>query len=86
MSLINRSFIGLLASVLMAPTVARPVWPVEKKEWAAKWIWNSGEANPTNYFLMVRKNFELASKPDLAILYITSANRYKVFLNGKYIF
>jgi alpha-L-rhamnosidase len=65
--------------------IPRPVLATDNKEWAAKWIWNSGEANPTNYFLMVRKNFELASKPDSAILHITSANRYKAFLNGKYI-
>ena len=53
--------------------------------WTAQWIWDNGEQNPTNYFLRVRKDFELSSRPDSAPLHITSADRYKLFVNGKYV-
>src|SRR5688572_1469499 len=76
------SLVAVLTSVLV---VASPVWAVEKKEWAAKWIWDNGKANPTNYFLMLRRNFRLATKPESAVLHLTSANRYKLFLNGQYV-
>jgi hypothetical protein len=57
----------------------------ERKDWAASWIWAGGEANPKNLFLMARKSIELAAKPDSATLRVTSASRYKLFVNGHYV-
>src|SRR5262245_62122793 len=57
---------------------------IEKRDWAAKWIWDHGAANPKNYFLMVRRNFQLDGKPAAAVLHITSAHRYTLFVNGIY--
>jgi len=76
---------GLSVLLLAVTVVAGQGFAQEKKDWTAKWIWNSGEANPTNYFLMLRKTFHIESRPDSAVLHITSANRYKLFINGKYI-
>src|SRR5437867_2474401 len=76
---------GITAIVLGAVLGAGQLLAQEKKDWEAKWIWDSGEANPTNYFLMLRKNFRIESRPGSATLHVTSANRYKLFVNGKYV-
>jgi len=52
------------------------------KEWKALWIWRKGEPEAKNQFMLARKNFEVAQKPDKAILYITADNLYEVFVNG----
>ncbi|MFH1268757.1 MAG: family 78 glycoside hydrolase catalytic domain, partial [Planctomycetota bacterium] len=52
---------------------------------AAQWIWDAGEAHPTNYFLMVRKSFSLEDPTDSAVLHITASDRYVLHVNGEYV-
>ena len=54
-------------------------------EWKGKWIWDSGEARPVNYYLYLRKVFELPSKPIEALANVCADSRYKLFVNGKFV-
>ena len=51
----------------------------------AHWIWDAGEAHPSNYFLMVRKTFSLEGPIDSAVLYVTASDRYVLHVNGQYV-
>lgn len=49
----------------------------------AAWIWDNGEENPKNYYLMVRKSFELEKVPCKSYAYISSYSFADVYINGK---
>jgi hypothetical protein len=49
----------------------------------ANWIWDSGEPNPRNYFLLVRKTFDLPALPQKAQAYISAYAYADVYINGK---
>ncbi|MGQ8335534.1 family 78 glycoside hydrolase catalytic domain [Sunxiuqinia sp. A32] len=49
----------------------------------ASWIWDSGEENPKNYYLLVRKTFKLKKLPKEAITYISAYAYADVYINGK---
>ncbi|MBL4674879.1 MAG: family 78 glycoside hydrolase catalytic domain [Mucilaginibacter sp.] len=49
----------------------------------AKWIWDSGDENPKNYYLLVRKTFDLPDVPSMAITYISAFAYADVYINGK---
>ena len=51
----------------------------------AQWIWDDGEPHPLNCFLMFRKNLELPTRPDAALLHITASDRYVLYINGEYV-
>jgi hypothetical protein len=51
----------------------------------ANWIWDSGEINPRNYFLHVRKSFSLNSSVQEAKAYISAYSFAELYINGKYI-
>jgi len=53
-------------------------------EWKGKWIWDSGEERPTNYYLYVRKVIELPAKPIEAVASVCADSRYKLFINGQF--
>lgn len=52
-------------------------------DWQAKWIWNSGDPNPWDYYLCARKTFQAAAAPSEAWLHITADTRYVVWINGE---
>jgi hypothetical protein len=54
-------------------------------EWTAQWIWENPEPQPFHFFMMARRSFDLDNKPDGANLKITAADRYMLYLNGKYL-
>ncbi|RVT97343.1 hypothetical protein EOD41_18770 [Mucilaginibacter limnophilus] len=49
----------------------------------ANWIWDSGEENPRNYYLLVRKSFDLDEVPVSSITYISAYAYADVYINGK---
>ena len=49
----------------------------------AKWIWDSGAENPRNYYLLVRKTFNIDRIPLDAITYISAFAYADVYINGK---
>jgi hypothetical protein len=52
--------------------------------WTGRFIWDEGEATPFNAFRMFRKTFELDAAPQEAVLHITAADRYVLYVNGVY--
>lgn len=49
----------------------------------ASWIWDSGAANPQNYYLLVRKTFTLEKLPKEANAFISAYAYADVYINGK---
>ena len=49
----------------------------------ANWIWDSGAENPQNYYLLVRKSFNLKNKPSQAKAYISAFASADVYINSK---
>ncbi|MEN0056942.1 MAG: family 78 glycoside hydrolase catalytic domain [Mucilaginibacter sp.] len=49
----------------------------------ASWIWDSGPENPQNYYLLVRKTFNLDKVPLNAIAFISAYAYADVYINGK---
>lgn len=49
----------------------------------ANWIWDSGEENPRNYYLLARKTFYLDQIPNNATAYISAYAYADVYINGK---
>jgi alpha-L-rhamnosidase len=55
---------------------------VEKPGWLAKWIWCAGEERPKNFYLYVRKRFDIASEVQSADIRLSADSRYHLFING----
>ncbi len=51
----------------------------------ANWIWDSGERNPQNYYLYVRKDFTLDSPAAEAWAYISASSFAELYINGKHV-
>jgi alpha-L-rhamnosidase len=49
----------------------------------ANWIWDSGDENPRNYYLLVRKTFTLDKLPQQASAYISAYANADVYINGR---
>jgi len=49
----------------------------------ASWIWDSGAENPRNYYLLVRKTFNLDKVPNSAVAFISAYAYADVYINGK---
>jgi hypothetical protein len=49
----------------------------------ASWIWDSGEENPQNYYLLVRKTFKLEKLPKEVNAFISAYAYADVYINGK---
>ena len=66
-----------------AETAARPgCYP---GLWTGKAIWDSGEAAPRHRFLFFRKTFDAPTDAKAAQLLITAADKYLVYVNGRYL-
>ena len=53
--------------------------------WVARWIWTEGEADPYHFFLMARRDLKLDGRPREAVLKVTAADRYLLYVNGVYL-
>jgi len=51
----------------------------------ASWIWDSGEINPYNYYLHIRKSFELDNSPIEARAFISAHAFAELYINGTYV-
>jgi len=51
----------------------------------ANWIWNSGQINPKNYYLYVRKSFSLRNSVHEARAYISASSFAELYINGQYV-
>src|SRR5258707_9233041 len=49
----------------------------------ASWIWDSGAENPQDYYLLVRKSFNLEKLPKDARAFISAYAYADVYINGK---
>ncbi|MBW8325908.1 MAG: glycoside hydrolase family 78 protein [Prolixibacteraceae bacterium] len=64
-------------------TISAPSKLLDGKTPVANWIWDSGEDNPKNYYLMVRKTIELKQVPSEAKAFISAYSYADVYINGK---
>jgi alpha-L-rhamnosidase len=51
----------------------------------ASWIWDSGEINPGNYYLHVRKSFTLNNQVKEARAFISAFALAELYINGQYV-
>ena len=51
----------------------------------ANWIWDSGDPNPKNYYLHVRKSFKLKNSIKEAKAYVSAFSFAELYINGEYI-
>ena len=49
----------------------------------ASWIWDSGDANPENYYLFVRKTLNLDEAPNRVEAFISAYSFADVYINGE---
>lgn len=54
-------------------------------DWQADWIWLGDDPAPYHFHLFVRKAFDLEAAPRRALVHVTAADRYLLFVNGTYL-
>ena len=64
-------------------TVSAPSVLLDGQKPRAAWIWDKGKENPQNYYLMVRKSFEIKKIPEKSYAYISAYSFADVYINGK---
>jgi alpha-L-rhamnosidase len=64
-------------------SISVPSKLLDGKKPLAKWIWDSGENNPMNYYLMVRKTIDLKQIPAEAKAFVSAYSYADVYINGK---
>ena len=65
--------------------ISAPSSKLNSQEPKAKWIWDSDEANPRNYYLYVRKTFTLDNAVSSASAFISAHSFADLYINGKLI-
>jgi len=71
---------GDIDSVYVCP----PSQKLNGTEPQANWIWDSGQINPRNYYLYVRKSFSLDHPVFKATAYVSAYAFAELYINGKY--
>ncbi len=56
-----------------------------KHAWTAQWITHPTESTLDSRVFLFRRNFDLKKQPEKFIIYISADNRYRLYVNGKYI-
>lgn len=56
---------------------------MEKSDWAAQWIGDKSPSVENVSAAMLRREFKLAAKPKLAIVYASALGAYQLFINGQ---
>lgn len=67
-----------------SPQIWEKIPPILKE---ASWIWPfpSNYLDIVNSYALFRETFDLSSVPEKAIMYITADQKYRLYVNGKYI-
>lgn len=55
---------------------------MDNSRWRAKWIWDGGEERPKNFYLYVRKSFNIEKQVKTASIRLSADSRYHLFVNG----
>jgi len=76
----HRDDAGYSDSVYISP----PSLTLDGTQPEAKWIWDSGQANPRNYYLYVRKTFSLRHPVLKASAYVSAYAFAELYINGQY--
>ncbi len=71
------------STTLTEPSIAPPSNLLGNKTPEASWIWDSGQENPRNYYLLVRKTITLDEMPVDAKAFISAFAYADVYINGK---
>ncbi len=66
-------------------SISEPSVLLDGQKPTANWIWNSGAENPQNYYLLIRKSFDLKNIPVQAKAFISAYSFADVYINGKLI-
>ncbi|MEP2239346.1 MAG: alpha-L-rhamnosidase N-terminal domain-containing protein [Maribacter sp.] len=56
-----------------------------KHAWTSQWITHPKESTLDARKFLFRRTFELVSKPEKFIIHLSADNRYRLFVNGKYL-
>jgi alpha-L-rhamnosidase len=56
-----------------------------KHTWNAQWITHPTESTLDYGVFLFRRSFDLNSKPDSFLIYVSADNRYRLFVNGEYV-
>ncbi|MFA6129093.1 MAG: family 78 glycoside hydrolase catalytic domain [Bacteroidales bacterium] len=64
-------------------TIAAPSSLLDGHKPIAQWIWNSGEKNPRNQYLLVRKTINLNQNIDSVTAYISAYAVADIYINGQ---
>lgn len=75
----------LIGTVTLAQKTVTPSSELLEKPWDAKWI-NYPEGDPNAYGIYYfRKHLDLSAEPSSYVINISADNRYKLYVNGKYV-
>jgi len=77
----DRTEIGINVDGYISP----PSHLIDGVQPEANWIWDSGELNPRNYYLYVRKSFSLPNSILEAKAYISAYAFAELYINGQYV-
>ncbi len=64
-------------------SITAPSLLLNNEKPVANWIWDSGVDNPRNYYLFVRKTFDLGQIPNEAFAFISAYAYADVYINGR---
>ena len=69
----------------MEPSISAPSLLLDNHQPEANWIWDSGQDNPRNYYLMIRKSVDLEVVPTASKAFISAFAYADVYINGRLI-
>jgi hypothetical protein len=64
-------------------TISEPSALLGGETAVASWIWQTGEENPKNTYLLVRKSIDFKNRPDSVFAYISAYSVADVYINGE---
>jgi len=95
MKIIRKVIISLLILLVcfsLYPQESNVQWNSEGKDfnrlkhtWRAKWITHPVESTLDYGVFLLRRTFRLDVKPEKYIIYVSADNRYRLYVNGKYV-